>query len=248
MRSWLPIAPEPTVLGRRLAVVAPLAERLPVGPVPEQTHIAMVRNNVVDNGRRLGPTAMETHHTERVFGQVGQPGRLPPPVVAAYHGGRPTPGVRPGRASDAVDGRTLRHVVDPRPAGCVRRAQRGPATAGGGRATAPDRGRTVLTTRGRPSWSALALPLQGGSAAIGRSRVSHGWQLPYSVVYLPLSASERRRHAQDVLGFHAVEVAGDRLGRVEHGDAAFPGKGDFPVGTGGLAWQPQHGVRDRDPG
>jgi hypothetical protein len=41
-------------------------QRLPVGPIPEQRHVAPVRLDVVNQGRRCHTTLSFAHHTQRV--------------------------------------------------------------------------------------------------------------------------------------------------------------------------------------
>lgn len=73
---------EPAVLARRLPRVARMAEGLPVRRIPEQGHVALVRNDVIDFCRELDLAAPLTFHAERMCLQPPC-GRLPPSVAVA---------------------------------------------------------------------------------------------------------------------------------------------------------------------
>ena len=77
----LPLA-EATVLGRSLAIVARLAQRLMVGRVPHEAVVATVRRDVIDDGGSFNATRLTTAHAHRVRLQEGDPVALPPGRVA----------------------------------------------------------------------------------------------------------------------------------------------------------------------
>jgi hypothetical protein len=61
---------ETTVLGRCLAVVAQLAQGLPVGGVPEQAVVASVRYGVIGHGGRGDKAGLFAANAERVALEV----------------------------------------------------------------------------------------------------------------------------------------------------------------------------------
>ena len=62
--------------------VAGAAQAHPVGPVPEQRHVASMRDDVVNRVGRCHPSLAIAVHTERVVIEVDQPSLLPLVVVA----------------------------------------------------------------------------------------------------------------------------------------------------------------------
>lgn len=72
------------VLSSGLAVMTWLAQALPVAAVPEQFHIAAVRNDMVDNcGLRVFPM-FEALYTKRVFMKITFACFLPLAAVTAF--------------------------------------------------------------------------------------------------------------------------------------------------------------------
>lgn len=62
---------EPAIFARSLDIVAGLAERLPVVlHIPEDTHVAFVWDDVIDDGSRDAPTSCEACDAERVVREV----------------------------------------------------------------------------------------------------------------------------------------------------------------------------------
>lgn len=66
--------------------VAGAAQAHPVGTVPEQRHVASMRDDVVNRVGRCHPSLAIAVHTERVAIEVDQPSLLPLVVVAALTG------------------------------------------------------------------------------------------------------------------------------------------------------------------
>ena len=66
--------------------VAGAAQAHPVGPVPEQRHVASMRDDVVNRVGRCHPSLAIAVHTERVVIEVDQPSLLPLVVVATLTG------------------------------------------------------------------------------------------------------------------------------------------------------------------
>jgi len=54
-----------------------LAQRLPVGSIPEKLGIAAMRFDVVDNRRLCGKAFLQAHHAERMGCEVLSAGALP---------------------------------------------------------------------------------------------------------------------------------------------------------------------------
>ena len=65
-------------------VMAVLAQRLPVAPIPEQNRIAAMRNDMVNNscGRQLA--CFSAFGTEWILFEEQRPGRTPFSVIAAF--------------------------------------------------------------------------------------------------------------------------------------------------------------------
>ena len=76
-----------TVFCGRLGGVARPAEPLPVGSLPEQRHIALVRDDVVNVRSSNNQVAGRAVATQRMLGQVARPGLLPLVVVATRRAG-----------------------------------------------------------------------------------------------------------------------------------------------------------------
>ena len=76
-----------TVFCGRLGGVARPAEPLPVGSLPEQRHITLVRDDVVNIRGSNNQIAGRTVATQRMLGQVARPGLLPLVVVATGRAG-----------------------------------------------------------------------------------------------------------------------------------------------------------------
>ena len=66
--------------------MAALAQGLPVFFLPEQPHIAPVRDNVVNNSGGSQPASLHAGSAQRVLFQKRLPCSLPFPVVAAEGG------------------------------------------------------------------------------------------------------------------------------------------------------------------
>lgn len=66
-----------------VAIVAVLAQALPVVAVPEQMPVALVRDDVIDHGGRLHFSMLCAHDAHRVRSQVCSPGLLPSAAVPA---------------------------------------------------------------------------------------------------------------------------------------------------------------------
>lgn len=81
---------------RRLPVVVRLAERLPVGLVPEPLRVAAVRDDVVDHGRDLDPPFLPALDAERIRPEEARPGPLPRgPVAPSCRAAAPAVGLSP---------------------------------------------------------------------------------------------------------------------------------------------------------
>ena len=65
-------------------VMAVLAQRLPVAPIPEQNRIAAMRNDMVNNGCGLQLAGFSAFGTERILFEEQRPGRAPFPVITAF--------------------------------------------------------------------------------------------------------------------------------------------------------------------
>lgn len=76
-----------TVFCGRLGGVARPAEPLPVGSLPEQRHIALVRDDVVNVRSSNNQVAGRAVATQRMLGQVACPGLLPLVIVATRRAG-----------------------------------------------------------------------------------------------------------------------------------------------------------------
>ena len=66
--------------------MAVLAKGLPVFFVPEQPHVAPVRDNMVNNGGGRQPAMLHAGSAQRVLCQKRLPGCLPLPTIAAKGG------------------------------------------------------------------------------------------------------------------------------------------------------------------
>lgn len=64
------------------AVVAWLAQRLPVAGIPEPIAVALVRDDVVNHGCRYCLARLSAMHTQRIATQVSFPRLAPAAVVA----------------------------------------------------------------------------------------------------------------------------------------------------------------------
>lgn len=84
-----PTVPKAAVLGSRLGRVARRAKCLPVCPVPEQSHVAFVRLDVVDVGCCRSAPASLAMQAQRVLGQKTSTGLLPLVAVPAGAGSLP---------------------------------------------------------------------------------------------------------------------------------------------------------------
>src|SRR5688572_4163053 len=62
--------------------MVPLAERLPVAPVPEQRRITAMGDDMVDDGGGRGRTLLLAHAADRVLGQEQAPRLVPLPIIA----------------------------------------------------------------------------------------------------------------------------------------------------------------------
>ena len=76
------------ILAPCLSVMAALAQRTPVAPVPEQVLITAMRNDVVDDGSSGVLAVLHAFLAERVYLQEKPAGLLPRPVIASA-GSRP---------------------------------------------------------------------------------------------------------------------------------------------------------------
>ena len=65
-------------------VMAVLAQRLPVAPIPEQNRIAAMRNDMVNNGCGLQLAGFSAFGTERILFEEQRPGRAPFSVITAF--------------------------------------------------------------------------------------------------------------------------------------------------------------------
>ena len=66
-----------------LPIMTRLAERTPVGLIPEQLLVTAVRDNVIDHGGRRQPICLQALRAERVFPKKKGARLSPAPVVAA---------------------------------------------------------------------------------------------------------------------------------------------------------------------
>jgi len=95
LSRWLasPRASETAVILRRLAAMMPGTQRSPVGVVPEQRWVSMVRHDVIDNGRSVLPAYRLAEDTVRILPEVRCPLSSPPravhplPCIALGRGG-----------------------------------------------------------------------------------------------------------------------------------------------------------------
>jgi hypothetical protein len=65
-----------------LAIMVPLAQGLPVAPVPEQRRITAMGNDMVDDGGGRGRTLLLAHAAERVIRQEPAACLVPLPIIA----------------------------------------------------------------------------------------------------------------------------------------------------------------------
>lgn len=78
------------ILAGGLLVVAALAQRLPVAPVPELQPVAPVGFDMVNHGGRHYQPPFSTTHTQRVVEQVQAASLLPVAVIATGAGAGPS--------------------------------------------------------------------------------------------------------------------------------------------------------------
>lgn len=79
------LTPAPPLLltACRLAVMAPLAEGLPVRSVPKLRHVAAVRDDVVDHRRRCNPSQPLALSAKRMSLEESLSRLLPPPSISS---------------------------------------------------------------------------------------------------------------------------------------------------------------------
>ena len=77
----LTLVAETSILTRRLGVVMRFAQWLPVGAIPEQTLISLVRHDVIDDGCRPGSATSCTLGTQRMLGEETCASLLPPCAI-----------------------------------------------------------------------------------------------------------------------------------------------------------------------
>ena len=73
----------PGIFQAGLLIVVRFAQRLPVAPIPEETAIAAVRNDMVNNRRLNVPSLRQAHYAQRMSGKVLLAGLLPCTAIAA---------------------------------------------------------------------------------------------------------------------------------------------------------------------
>ena len=84
MPSIAPLVPKPSVFASGLAIMARLAEWLPVAIIPEEIKIAFVWNDMIDYSRRCVPSSAQALRAHRMFSEEHLPRSIPPLVITAF--------------------------------------------------------------------------------------------------------------------------------------------------------------------